>query len=399
MIRFMPDSWREILLRPVAMAAPDAGVYIEIMAPDLRFVFILVLLALFGILSVRRRASGRSARPALLLAAAVAVAFVPWMATTGNGRYFIATLLAAGPLCLALAWLLPITRGARLATGLILLALQGFAVHESSPWDAWGLGRWDKAPYFQVDLPADLTGQAYTVVTKSTISYSLLAPQFHAESRWMSLANAPTGNTAPDARRAQAFLARSTPGRLILLVPFVPGTQTPQGLPNDEVSAVLDEQLKYHRLSLTQPRSCRFLRSDGLVAMTLRREAQADTRSREQIGFWVCHLTHDGRGGDVEQEAAPARFEAVFRRLEADCPRFFAPGQTGALGLADGEVRTYPQSEMKVYVMDGGDVFYKYYRAFNPVKVGSIAGILAGTSKVDCSNIRGRTGLPWERQI
>jgi hypothetical protein len=37
MIRFLADTWRDAILRPVAMAAPNSSVYIEIAAPDFRF--------------------------------------------------------------------------------------------------------------------------------------------------------------------------------------------------------------------------------------------------------------------------------------------------------------------------------------------------------------------------
>ena len=37
MNRFIPDSLLEALLRPFAMGAPNAWVYIEILAPDFRF--------------------------------------------------------------------------------------------------------------------------------------------------------------------------------------------------------------------------------------------------------------------------------------------------------------------------------------------------------------------------
>jgi hypothetical protein len=44
-------------------------------------------------------------------------------------------------------------------------------------------------------------------------------------------------------------------------------------------------------------------------------------------------------------------------------------------------------------------VYYKYYRALNPVQVGNIQDVLAGKAKVDCGRIRGRSGLPWNREI
>jgi hypothetical protein len=54
---------------------------------------------------------------------------------------------------------------------------------------------------------------------------------------------------------------------------------------------------------------------------------------------------------------------------------------------------------MKAYVYDSGEVYYKYYRALNPVLVGRAADVLAGRSHLDCAKVRGRSGLPWSREI
>ncbi|MBK9198131.1 hypothetical protein [Candidatus Skiveiella danica] len=53
MIRFLADTWRDALLRPVAMAAPNSSVYIEIAAPDFRFVLALGL-GVLALISVRK---------------------------------------------------------------------------------------------------------------------------------------------------------------------------------------------------------------------------------------------------------------------------------------------------------------------------------------------------------
>src|SRR4051794_30849491 len=128
------------------MAAPDANVYIEIMAPDFRFAFVLALLAFLGTVALFRRdrplATSGPARPVVVLLAVVAAALLPWLATTGNGRYFLAGLLIVGPLCVGLARLLPATRGTRLAVVLGMLALQAFAVQQSAPWRAWTKVPW-----------------------------------------------------------------------------------------------------------------------------------------------------------------------------------------------------------------------------------------------------------------
>src|SRR4051794_31172481 len=118
MIRFIPDTWLEALLRFFVMAAPDGNVYVEIAAPDLRFAAI-ILLAVAVALSWRR--VGANKRPALALLAFVLASTVPWLLTSGNGRYWMPVLLSVGPLAVGLVFLLPVTKAFKLfiAGGLV----------------------------------------------------------------------------------------------------------------------------------------------------------------------------------------------------------------------------------------------------------------------------------------
>ena len=165
---------------------------------------------------------------------------------------------------------------------------------------------------------------------------------------------------------------------------------------NASVSKVLNEQLASYRLGFTQPQSCRFLSSRGLAGMGLGEKTQEE---RTQSGFWLCHLTRLDAGA-LLQTSRGKRYDAVFKILEAQCPRFFPAGGDGdSQALSNGEVRSYLQAEMKAYVYDSGEVSYKYYRALNPVLVGTVQDLLTGKSRLDCGKIRGRSGLPWEREI
>ncbi len=102
MIRFLADTWRDAILRPVAMAAPNSSVYIEIAAPDFRFAIALVLAVLILISTRKTKLRPKGWLPPLALFALVFLSFIPWMQTTGNGRYFMPYLILIGPLCIAL---------------------------------------------------------------------------------------------------------------------------------------------------------------------------------------------------------------------------------------------------------------------------------------------------------
>ncbi len=397
MIRFLPDTWRDALLRPIAMAAPDGHVYVEIMAPDLRFVFILLLIATLAVFLLWRRRGPVPVKPVALLLGGTALAFFPWMLTTGNGRYFIPFLLLAGPLCMALVYLLPTTRGFRLAIAACLLALQAITVHDANPLEYWGLAQWTAAPYFQVDVPADMQLQPGSYVTITSISYSLIAPLFAPGSRWMNIASAPSDPAASlGGHRATAFLAAGAP--LTLLAPSIPGHSTAQGLPDDESVRAINVLLAEHRLAIASPDQCRFLRSRGLVSGSKHGYNDAETPRLEKAGFWACPLRYPMAEVVYRPEIAKSRFDAVFERVEALCPRFFGPGGAKTYVINGGETRHY-DSDMKLYVLDDGAVMYKYWRAYSPQLIGTVEDVMGGKSTLDCSKIRGRSGLPWERSI
>ena len=134
MIRFLADTWRDAILRPVAMAAPNSSVYIEIAAPDFRFAIALVLAVLVLISTRKTRHRLTVWLPTLALFALVFLSFIPWMHTTGNGRYFMPYLILIGPLCIALINLMQNTAGMKLFLVAAVLGIQGFALNLNNPW-------------------------------------------------------------------------------------------------------------------------------------------------------------------------------------------------------------------------------------------------------------------------
>lgn len=393
MIRFLPDSLTEAILRPIAMAVPDGGVYVEILAPDFRFAFAL-LLALAWLLFARGAA--RRLSPAVVLLLLVTLAFVPWLQTSGNGRYFIPFLIVVGPLCAGLVQLLPFTRGLRVAIAGLMVASQLFLLHEVNPWRTWGMLTWADGPAFPVDVPADLASQPATYVTLSSISYSLIAPRFDARSRWINISSL-RGASDPSPDEARALRLIASPGLLRVVFPTVPGGQQGEAMDGD-LRAAIDSLLAAQKLSIENKDACRLLRSSGMAAVTARR---LDAIPREDMvhGFWVCPLARHAAVGAQQRMKVSAQTERVFERMEGICPRIFPPRDTVSMRLPSGAVRAYPSSDFKLYVLDNGEVWYKYVRALNPVLVGRTGDILAPSFAMDCNHIQGRSGLPWERGI
>jgi hypothetical protein len=394
MIRFLPDTWRDAVLRPLAMAFPDGSVYVEIMAPDFRFLFIVALAVLWLVLT---RGKDRRVSATWILLAITAIAFIPWLATTGNGRYFIPFLLIAGPLCIGLLELTPVSRTFRLALAFGMVAWQGFLIYQITPWRTYHV-EWGDGPPFDVEVPSDVAAQPATYVTLAGISYSLIAPRFNSASRWINISTqAGLADKSPDGLRTQALIA--APGPLKLIFPTVPGGQEGGGI-DPALGEAIDGLLSRHGLSIEHVDQCRLMLSAGLAGMASSRLSDEAAGHPGVHGFWLCSLVRHASSQRASQPSAiPERSQKVFEKLERTCPRIFPPGDTGSLRIPAGAVRGYPSSDFKLYVLDDGEVVYKYYRALNPVTVGIAEVILGASFTMDCNKITGRSGLPWERGI
>lgn len=380
MIRFTPDSWLDVVMRPLDMISPEGNIYVEVSAPDLRLAAV-VLLGL-AVLACGRRAHGNR-RPALTLLVLTLLAMAPWLATTGNGRYFTAFLLLLGPLCVGLARLLPLSRSMKFACVGALLMVQSFLIFEASPWGSWSLLYWRDAPYFQVAAPP---AQPRSYVTITPISYSLIAPRFPEQSRWMNLAAPVPG--AREREYARKWLAGAQ--SLHLVAPSLPSQTDAEGQPSAAVVRTFNHLMKDRGLSIPDDARCEFLHSPGLAGMAVRHGNKEDAKLVSRLGFWVCPL----RSAPAVTAAAPARdpaVEHVFQAVEKLCPRFFRAGEAETMRLDDGATRHYPGSDTRVYVMDDGEVLYKFWRSLNPVTIGTREEVLAGRVRVDCARIRAPT--------
>lgn len=401
MIRFQPDTWRDAIWRPLAMAAPDAGVYLEAMAPDLRFAALLLLTLCLGVLVWRRRNQAIPAMRTLgLLVVFAWLSFASWLFTTGNGRYFMPVLLLAGVLCIAILRWLPLSQGLRLSLATLLVAMQAFVVAQADPRHLWSLAPWGE-PYLDLQLTPQDRSRPALYVTLSSISHSLAAPQFDARSRWISIASLSGDPQAPDERRAQEFLAQGQREGLPmrLFVPAVPPMTLPDGQPDPRIRAEMDRLLASQRLALEPGERCEIRRSDVMAHAAHDNASQMPARFRERSGFWICPLRYPVAAPPPVLSAGAARAREALDRLEHLCPRFFPPGEARTERVDGMLRRAYSNTDTRAFVTDDGQVYFRYWRALNADRVGSVDEVLSPGFTFDCRHIRGRSGLPWERVL
>jgi len=409
MIRFMADTWQDAFLRPLAMAAPNGWVYSEIMAPDFRFVFALglALAALSAIVMGKGRPAAR--RPVFVLLALTFASFVPWMATTGNGRYFMPYLILVGPLCIGFVSLLPSTRSMKASIALIVLGLQGFALYQNNPWkpfDSWQSIPWADGPYFSIDFDPLVIVPDTTYITVSNMSLSLAAPLFPATSRWVNLSLFNGSDVSKDTTTYAPILDILTNSTsLKLFQRSAPRAMVPDSdQPNRNAIDAINEYLRPHRLAIKEPTDCKLLTSKSLLANTFMgtdESAQEKERIKGKAGFWICTLKFpvDTPATTTLSTDGEELAKKVFERMETLCPRFFAPGQKLVGAHTAGHARSYSSSDSSLILTRNGDLYLQYARTLNPQKISTADEVLRSGYTTDCKNFKGRSGLPWEREI
>ncbi|MBC5782794.1 hypothetical protein H8N03_07535 [Ramlibacter sp. USB13] len=384
MIRFQPDTLPQALLRFFDMAAPDANVYVEIPAPDIRFAAI-VILAAVALFAWRRLGPGRSALFAML--GVLLVSTITWLASTGNGRYFIPLLVVAGPLAVGLVCALPLTRAFRATLAVGLLAGQAFVLSQQPPWNTWTVMHWKDGSYFEVNLgPEEKDAPPTTYGSLSLLTYSLIAPQFPAGTRWINLYTEPVTTLA--AERTDAFLRQAAAeGPVKVITPSLPWASRPDGTPNAEVIAAWNRLIAPRKLRVQG--QCRYFDSPGLLFMALRDRGPQEGPP-PKLGFWTCPVVYDptvASAASNQTPPVPAQVQDALAKLGDLCPRFFPQGEMQLRRLSDGWVRNY-SSQTRAYVLDNGEVWYHFWRALNPVRVGKSAELLAGEVQLDCMGVR-----------
>ena len=381
MIRFTPDSLWDVLMRPLDMMSPEGNIYVEVSAPDVRLAAALLLgVAVLACWSrVRARADRR---PALWLLMFTLLAMAPWLVTSGNGRYFIAFLLLLGPLCVGLVRLLPLSASMKFAVIGLLVAVQGTLLLLDTPWAKWSLASWRGAPYFQVAAPP---AEPRSYASLTSISFSLIAPQFPEQSRWMNVGAPLQGRELGYARK---WLAEAK--SLYLVAPSIPAQTSEDGQPSSAVLATFNRMLAPRGLSLGSGVRCEFLRSEGLARMAERSGRKEYLVDPERLGFYLCPMRYDPAAAAKPPAPDPA-VEAVFEAVEQMCPRFFPRGEAQTTRDESGANRHYGSSDTRVYVLDEGLVRYKFWRSLNAVTIGSTADVLSGRARVDCTKIRAGT--------
>lgn len=395
MIRFQPDTWRDALWRPISMAAPDAGVYMEVMAPDLRFALLLVVLA-FGIAVFRR--SWRPEAITWRLLAFLGLEFAIWIYTSGNGRYFTAGLMLVGVGCVSLLHRWPVTRSLSLTLAMACCVMQAYTVYLAAPFEGSSYAPWRDAPVFPIDLPSAVTEEPATYVTISTNTYSLIAPRAHRDSRWLNLALRQTDldDGDVDGKRIKRILSQSQRIRAVLV--GVRGMLSPDGRLAQEFIDVMNERFAPLHLAFDS-NACTYVTFKRSSNMNVLDRAAKRSEGVVVPGFMFCDLKFlEQVPANVGRVPFPPEVDQVMAVMDQQCARFFNRRSGAKFKVPHGTMVHYGDADMKLFVLDDRRVEYRYWRSLMAEPMGTVEDVLRPGYLFDCEHIRGRSGLPWERR-
>jgi hypothetical protein len=385
MLRFQPDSWIEGLLRPLILADPVGYVYYELPAPDLRFALVALLAVVALIWRPMRNGVGTDG---WRMVAGLGLMFYLWTFSTGNGRYFAAGLLLAGPVLVLLTARLPIARSTKLGVLAAMLGLQAMLVWQHFTPGQWAWAFWRQGPGLLLsDAPRMPPALMITITNQS---YSMLVPQFHPASRWVNLVGQSSlAPGMPDYDRFQRLLALGLPAYLVLPALNVKSNAAPA----PDIIGMVDRSLAPYRL-VADMDSCRLMVSH----MTMRAPVGMDATNAPRLGFWLCRIDVDAGKDAVPPGPPSSPFADVFAQIEERCPRFFPPGGGQTRESEKFVMRDYASTDSRAYVYSSAMlVAFRHTRALNPTVIGTIDEVLRGSYEIPCHKLPGRYVFPWER--
>lgn len=384
--RFLPATAWDYLTRPLELAEFRSYTSTEAFAPDLRPLLALIALAaLAGRHLILGRLTNMLTRPFwqrsdVQLTVFAAVAYVLWMATSGNSRYAVALFMAFGlVLASALDCLLP-KRAIAPTLGAVLAAQLYYHVGDGD--HRYYQSRWTQQPFFSVHASPRLQQEPFLHLSVGMQSFSAVAPYLHPRG---ALANVigqfslPTEGPLGNALK-QRIAAWN--GRVRFLFHVPPNMDDP------DKSALVHSKLDYltYRLRMRVDWSdCESITIDG-ETIGEPGGAQVGKSSHSQSGttLWSCRSV---QRTDVNSklEADLIRADRVFALMEARCPRIYGPiPMVSDIGETVFQ-RRYANYDVRVSVSETEGVSLTHFRSQKLISMGSIDHVIANGGLDACT--------------
>jgi hypothetical protein len=385
--RFLPADLWEALLRPLEMMRPRRLIHTEVMASDMRYAGLLMLLPVLMMAGwAARRLHGpqvadtEPSRPLAWLAASFLTGWIVWLAISGNSRYFLpmaciaSVLLVAGVYRTLAPW--PRVRACMLV---FLLGVQAlFLFHGTDR--RWNSQPWD-GPWVQVTLPQRLLTEPFLYLPMDSQSQSFLLPLMAPGSSFIGIVHGfpPSGAFENYAlRRIERNIGRA---RTLKLVQALES----DGRPVAPHPSTYDHPLKALGLQV-DTRDCEIISYRGNPSVIERQGPRSGPR--DKVYIQSCRVVPGPRAYETDmanQETA----DMVLDRLEEQCPKLLPAGPRST---RSGEIWRRSYGDLVAWVNDDGRVrFTDLIRGGGDVtELGLAKDWLIAPRKLKCWRERGQ---------
>lgn len=346
--RFLPSSLGEALARPFEMLRPRRLIHTETMAADARYAE-LMLLPVVGLAVVawrRWRGTSTAVRSSgqafACLALAFVIAWVSWLAISGNSRYFLPMSCVAAVLLTAGLHRIFADAPRALVYGLVVvLGIQGLLMWQAAEF-RWGAQPWS-GQWVQATISPRLQTEPYLYLSMDSQSQSFLLPSLAAGS---ALIGVSTGLIleGPTGRRAQALIDKNL-GRMRILK-LVQAIEA-DGRPVPPAISTFDYPLRRFGLRIDTS-DCEYISYKGNPDVV--GKAGPQTGPRDLVYLYTCRVVTGPRLNEVESERKIIA-DLVLDRVEDACPELFP---TRGASLRSGAVWRRNHADVVIWVNDEG---------------------------------------------
>ena len=383
--RFLPSDLAEAALRPLEMMLPKRRIHTEVMAADARYAGLLLLpFLMFAVSAVRRRSGvlieeANRFPPLPWLAATFGIAWVIWLAISGNSRYFLpmagvaSVVLVAGIYRSLGTW-----PRARFYALTALFGVQAL-FHLQATEYRWAAQPWN-GPWVQANIPQRLLSEPFVYLPMDGQSQSFLLPHLADGSSFIGIVQ---GFAPEDAfgQNARQVIDRNA-GRLRMLK-LVMAIES-DGRPIAPDPSTFDDPLRRFGLQV-DTRDCEYIDYRGNPSVIERQGPRSGPRDR--VYLLTCRVIPGAVTPEIDL-AGKDIADVVLNRLESQCPQLLP---AGGRSVRNGAIwrRNYP--DMVAWVNDDGLVrFTDLLRGGgNVVELGFTKDWLVAPRQLKCWRERG----------
>jgi hypothetical protein len=380
LFRFIPASLTDALWRPFAITNPAPLVQAENLAPDIRYAVLVLLIAVVGLRSLRRRvdrqsipaAPDASTRVLTALGLGFAVDWALWLTASGNGRYFLPMACVAAVLVVALLFR-EFASESKLRNYLLgaIFAVQCLQLWMGTDY-RWAPLPWGDAPWFQVAVPEKLAAEPSLYLMIGMQSNSFIAPYLASDSGLINFSGGYSlGSQRANGARIAALTRRYNPHVRVLITG---AALYADGAGPGPFRSRVDEALEPFGVRVDMS-DCATITVRGvpppIEVQVVGKGRPFEPQSRDTTHLVSCHVVPVDAAESVAYLAQRRAADLALDHLEDACPELFQPRRLETVHDGARWQRMYVNTDLVAWVTQGEVRFRDVTSPDDMIRLGS----------------------------